>query len=670
MNDHVSNFKYRPDIDGLRAIAVMSVVLCHAGTQSISGGFIGVDIFFVISGFLITSIITTEIRQGSFTLVNFYERRIRRIFPALFVMLAFSSAIAYIIFMPKEIEGFGKSLIAATLSVSNIFFWTQVSYFDSSAELKPLLHTWSLGVEEQFYIFFPVFLIVVFRYLKQQVVTLILLVSLLSFFASLWAVEHETSKAFYLAHLRAWELAIGALLALGTIPVVEHRYNREIIALIGTGLMLWGLITFNSQTAFPGLSALIPCVGAALVIHAGSSGKSIVSSLLSWQPLVFIGLISYPLYLWHWPLLVFVKYYVIKPLTNLQVMATLLISLMAAIGTWHFIEKPFRKNGKKAARMTVFISAGISILIATLFGLAIVLSKGLPSRISDEALMLASGASDISEVTNTCMEKNRKWKKGDIHCYIGADNSAPSFIVLGDSHAGALMPGIDLSAKRLGTKGINAAVTGCPPLDGVIRMDGFSEGCAEFRNEMFVLIESTPAIKKVVLIARWAVNAEGTRYGKDDPGPSPVLIDEKNQNVGNHAVFSAGLLRTMDRLNKANKEIYIVLPVPEVGWNVPSVSARKLLSSNDIDIRPKTIDFHKRNMYISEVINKLVSDQKVTAIKPELALCHNGFCSIIIGGKSLYSDDDHLSVFGANYISGIFDAVFQVTKKNVSNANN
>lgn len=662
MNDNVSNFKYRPDIDGLRAIAVMSVVLCHAGVQSISGGFIGVDIFFVISGFLITSIIATEIRHDSFTLVNFYERRIRRIFPALFAMLAVSSVIAYMIFMPKEFVDYGKSVMATALSASNIFFWTQASYFDSSAELKPLLHTWSLGVEEQFYIFFPIFLIAVFRYFKQYVVALILLVSIGSFFASLWAIEHEAPKAFYLTYMRAWELAIGALLALGAVPALKHRYHRETIALIGVGLILSGIITLNSQSVFPGLSALIPCVGAALIIHAGSSGKSFVSHALSWRPFVFIGLISYPLYLWHWPLLVLVKYYAIKPLSNTQTWAVLLTSLVAAVGTWHFVEKPCRKKEMKVGRTTVFVSGGIFTLIAILFGLVIVLSKGLPGRISDEVLMLASGSSDVSTVSNSCMEKNRKWNAGDSLCYIGADSSAPSFIVLGDSHAGALMPGIDLTAKRWRAKGINAAVTGCPPLDGVARMDQFPQDCIEFRNKMLTLIESTPAIKKVILIARWAVNAEGDRYGKDDSGPNAILIDKLNQNMGNHNVFSAGLSRTVNRLYRAKKEIYIVLPVPEVGWNVPSVTARKLLSSNDIDFRPKTIDFYKRNVYISGVINGLVSDQKVIAIKPELVLCHNDFCSITIGGKSLYSDDDHLSVFGAKYISGLFDSVFNARK--------
>lgn len=659
----MSELRYRPDVDGLRAIAVLSVVLFHAGVQSISGGFSGVDVFFVISGFLITSIIAKEIRRGDFSIVTFYERRIRRILPAFFVVTAFSSIIAFILLMPKEFEGYGKSLIAAALSISNILFYSESGYFDSSAEVKPLLHTWSLGVEEQFYIFFPIFLLAISRFSKQRWVVWMLPLAIASFLASVWGAEHQPSATFYLAPTRAWELAMGAILALGAIPVVHHRFLREIVAFAGTGLIVWGDVALTSESAFPGINALLPCVGAALIIHAGTSGQSLVGHLLGWRPLVLIGLISYSLYLWHWPLLVFAKYYAVRPLTNIETIVVLLTALIAAIASWHFVERPFRKRKMIISRPSVFVGGSILTVVAVAFGLVVVLSKGWPSRMPDDALKLANGASDISASSMACMEKNRTMKEGGELCYIGAEKGTPSFIVLGDSHAGALMPGVDLAAKKWGAKGIHAAMHSCPPLDGVInRKDEIGQRCMKFRNEMLALIEGSPAIQNVVLIARWAAFAEGTRYGKDDIGPKPLLIDELHQSTGNHNVFAAGLERTVERLRRANKQVYIVFSVPEVGWNVPRVSARNVFVSNDMDIRPKMRDFSNRNIYVSEIIDRLVSKQGVKVIKPEFVLCTSGYCSITINGKSLYYDDNHLSVFGAEFISGLFDPIFQNTK--------
>jgi len=655
----VSELRYRPDIDGLRAVAVLAVVLFHAGISSISGGFVGVDVFFVISGFLITTIIVKEIRRGDFSLTVFYERRIRRILPAFFVVMLFSAVVAYSLLLPQDFENFGKSLVAASLSASNLLFWRESGYFDSMAELKPLLHTWSLGVEEQFYLFFPLLLMFIARFFKQRWTLWIVLIAFSSLLLSAWGAKHKPSATFYLLPTRAWELALGGLLAMGAIPAIHQRHWREIEALTGFLLIAWGIGTLTPESAFPGLNALYPCLGAALVIHAGSSGPSMVGHVLSWHPLVLIGLISYSLYLWHWPLLVFTKYYLIRPLTTLETSTVVASSFVAAIASWHFVERPFRKHKEKISRRAVFAGGVVATAVAVLFGSMMVLMQGVPGRLPDDVVKLVEGAKDVSARSQACMEQNKRWNEGDPLCKIGVETGPPSFIVLGDSHAGALIPGIDKAAQEHGRTGWHAAMPSCPPLDGVSnRNDETGLKCLKFRDGILKLIESTPEITSVILIARWPVYAEGTRYGTDDAGPKPVLVDQFNVGLSNREIFKLGLERTVSRLLLAKKKVYVVYSVPEIGRNVPSTSARFRLMESSADIRPTVLEFEQRNAFVKEVIQGLAAQNKVSVLYPHDLLCTGGYCSVVAEGRSLYSDDDHLSVFGAEKIRRMYAPFF------------
>ena len=242
--------------------------------------------------------------------------------------------------MPEQFLEFGKSVVAATLFSSNILFWLESGYFDGPAEMKPLLHTWSLAVEEQFYIVFPIFLIIIRRYSNCRWIAFTLPLALISFVISVWGVHHKPSATFYLAPTRAWELLLGSLLALGLFSPIGNRIVRETLSVLGLALIAWSVFTYSSKTPFPGLSALAPCVGAALVIHTGASGPCVVAKLLSARPVVFTGLISYSLYLWHWPLIVFAKYYWIRDLTTGESLAVIAISVLASVLSWRFIEKP------------------------------------------------------------------------------------------------------------------------------------------------------------------------------------------------------------------------------------------------------------------------------------------------------------------------------------------
>lgn len=288
-----------------------------------------------------------------------------------------------------------------------------------------------------------------------------------------------------------------------------------------------------------------------------------------------------------------------------------------------------------------------------------VLMQGVPGRLPDDVEKLAEGAKDVSVRSRTCMEQNKRWNEGDPLCKIGVETGAPSFIVLGDSHAGALMPGIDKAAQEHGRTGWHAAMQSCPPLDGVSnRNDETGLKCLKFRDGILKLIESTPEITSVILIARWPVYAEGTRYGLDDAGPKPILLDMSGTALGNHAVFALGLERMAKRLQQAGKKVVLVFSVPEVGVNVPNRLARQVLFDVEDDIRPASQSFLERNHFLFQISKTLEEQHGVLALYPHQLLCVGNRCSVMHEGVALYSDDDHLSAHGAMHIRGIFDKAF------------
>ncbi|MEK7830212.1 MAG: acyltransferase, partial [Acidobacteriota bacterium] len=381
---------YRPDVDGLRAIAIVPVVFYHAGFSSFSGGFVGVDVFFVVSGYLITSLILPEAIQGKFSIINFYERRIRRIFPALFTMMLVSSAVSYWLMWPLAFKDFGQSLVAATAFASNFLFWIKQGYFDSPAESRPLLHTWSLAVEEQFYIVFPIYLMIVARWFPRALKPLTVAIAILSFGLSLYSVVFAPTAAFYLAPSRTWELLLGAMLAMKVFPPIRSKKLCAALAVAGLVLIALAVALLSQHSPFPGAYALLPCVGTFLVIYAGAGEQNFVGRLLSMRWLVFIGLISYSFYLWHWPLIVFAELYLVRDITNQEAWALIALSALLAFLSWKFIESPFRLRQVAASRRGLFLFAGATMLVAVFLGLPLHFTEGLPQRMSPQARQLAN----------------------------------------------------------------------------------------------------------------------------------------------------------------------------------------------------------------------------------------------------------------------------------------
>jgi len=650
--------KYRPDIDGLRAVAVLSVLFFHMGSALFSGGYVGVDIFFVISGYLITTIIVREIGAGDFSIAGFYERRFRRILPALFVVTVITLAIGMILLDPESLENLGKSAAATALFSSNILFYSQTGYFDTAAELKPLLHTWSLAVEEQYYIFFPLLLVFIARVDTRHYLRWILALAFLSFVACVLITPSNPSAAFYLIPTRAWELFLGSFLALHLVPGPDKQILRELIAALGLVLIGYAVLVFNSETVFPGMAAAVPTLGSAMIIYAGTGGHSSVSRILGWRPVVSVGLISYSLYLWHWPVIAFTRNYFITEVPDSLYPVMLIAMFVLAILSWQFVETPFRKRTWFAQRKPLLWSSVVASLAIALAGLGFILSEGMPKRYPQ---VYAGNLRDDPAWDHWDDCEDRAKQAGDAHalCEMGKPGGEPRFLLWGDSQAQSLAPGIDGLARQYGVTGIIATKAACPPLLGLERPDRRSS-CYEFNRRILDILAKTPEIDTVFLSSRWALAARGVRY-RGESGERVRLADvvsPENNDLPNAELFVIGLQRSVAALQRLGKQVVVVSPVPEIGFDVPSAHFIAGVTDRDLEpiISPSRQEYNDRN---SESLAEFEKLGGVLLARPESFLCDEQVCRVTADGKPLYRDDDHLSVFGSEYVARAFDATLK-----------
>ena len=577
-----SHIGYRAHIDGLRAVAVMPVVLYHAGFSTFSGGFVGVDVFFVISGFLITSLIASDLEGGKFSILNFYERRIRRIFPALFAVIAACSIAAWFTFMPVEFAYFGRSALAAALFGSNILFFDESGYFDTAAQLKPLLHTWSLAVEEQFYIFFPLMLMVLHKLGRSRLTIALVILAILSFALNLWATEKEPEFAFFMSPPRFWELLLGALLAMGVVPNSASRRVNQILMTLGLGLIAFAVFTYSEAMSFPGIAALAPCLGAAMVLLGGHQDGPVVR-MLSIRPIVFLGLISYSLYLWHWPIIVFVRYYFGEEPSVTQASSIICASLVIAVLSWRWIEQPFRQRRYAISRPALFKSAAAAMVATGTFGLIINAYEGVASRLPAEVMEIYSAKQDVDTVDmSKCLRGDKDYLNtmseiGVCPLSIGKPtNGQARYVVWGDSHAHSMTPAIEEAGNRAGQSGFLAFLGACPPVFNFDTGGSNREKkarCSRFNRAVMDLINDRH-ISLVFLDSRWPRHAHRDDYGNEgvffDPA-RPVVLEDYS------VPLRDALDATIAELLRNNVRVVLVTDIPEVGYDVPH-AWRKLLS--------------------------------------------------------------------------------------------
>lgn len=494
--------RYRPDIDGLRAVAVGPVVLFHAHLWGMGGGFVGVDVFFVISGFLICSVIVEELRRGTFSIIRFYERRCRRILPALFTMFMATALLASFVLMPPDMTAFGESLLSSLLWVSNMYFWKDSGYFDGAAELKPLLHTWSLSVEEQFYLFVPYLLVAISAWFRKRYLLILAPIALASFALSIWAVSHAPNAAFYVLPTRFWEMLLGGLLAVAFTAGPSSRASRELLAGLGLLLIVGAVTLYSDDTPFPGLTALAPCAGAALIIYAGMGGKSLVSSLLGTAPFTFIGKISYSLYLWHWPLFALYRYHVARELSGMESAALVMLGLMLATASYLFVESPFRQAERPIGRRAIFRGAAWGMLATGAVAGTAIATEGLPFRYPNFQLVHAPGQAHYDAGNeDKCFlgdpQTHEDW--GAESCFV-TRGRGPNVLLWGDSFAAHYVPGIKHHAARLEADILQYTLSACPPVLGFDTMS--NPPCRAFNDNVIEVVQKHD-IKGVIVSGRW-----------------------------------------------------------------------------------------------------------------------------------------------------------------------
>ncbi len=659
---------YRADIDGLRAIAVLSVIFYHYHIGPFNGGFVGVDIFFVISGYLITRLINAELTSGCFSFAHFYERRIRRIFPALFVLLFLVTILALIVLFPRDLQRFSESLWATAIFYSNVTFYREAGYFDTDGISKPLLHTWSLAVEEQFYLIWPTILYILASFGKQPNTRRILCgvsaIFALSLIESVRHISYHPAAGFYLLPSRMWELMLGAMLAVGNLPRIRNPIIRDTAAAAGFLLIGWSVYSYNADTAFPGLAALVPCLGAALLIYTGEKNQTLLAKVLSTRPLVFIGLISYSLYLWHWPLYVYANYLSPAALSISVLSSLILLSGVLAYLSYRFVEQPFRSRKVLLRGPKLFGIASTAITVTVIIGVALVSAKGLPQRYPSDVQKLLAARNDEDPRVIGCIDPKPENVRKEVLCSFGDQQEPVDLILWGDSHASALLPGLEQAAMIIHRRGLIASRSACPPLLGAERiditqrLDLTNHQCVAF-NDAVARAAANPLIHEIVLVARWSKDAKGTE-NDGDLKPNAFLSDNQLQARSideNQIVFLRGLSRTLDFLSRAQKRIIIVGPIPEIRASVPETLAKARFFHIEQDARPTVAEFNSRQEFVLNTFKHLQQSDKFIVVYPDHALCSVTRCAIEKAGKPLYVDSHHLSVFGAEQLTPLLASV-------------
>jgi peptidoglycan/LPS O-acetylase OafA/YrhL len=636
--------RYRPEVDGLRAIAVLSVVCYHLLNDWLPGGYLGVDMFFVISGFLITAIIWKEMGNGEFSVARFYDRRIRRIMPALLLLLFVTTIVSLILLLPTDLVGFGKSL-AATLGFSaNIYFWRDTNYFAPAAAQKPLLHLWSLGVEEQFYVLFPLLLLVLARRWPDRSLYPILILTIGSLAANTLAILRDAaSPAFFLLPTRAWELGLGAVLALLPSHVAPRGRLAELAATVGA-LAILGAIFHPITTYWFAPVALLPVIGTAFVILAGKNDNPFVSRLLRLRPVVFVGLISYSLYLWHWPIIVLGQYYLVRAFTYIEVALSLGLMIVCATASWWFVERPLRSKAIPIHK--VRIGAGIGVGLLIIASAAIIETRGFPGRLN-------AAASKINEAVDTnyrCPVADYLAFGASRACIMNLPSRKPmdaDVILLGNSHAQMYAPVWTSILEMRGLSGLLVPANGCLPTVTA----NLSQQCIN------IALLNLSVVSK---LSRASVVIIGLNWNRDED----TWVDSQGKPISNanNESFEAALDDLIDRLRRMGKRVVLIGPIAEPGWDVASTLSRQLAFGHQMD-RPLFLTRMDFEQHYGPLIEHFETARPgFSFARPDKVQCPADRCYYLLGGHSLFSDSNHLAVAEL----GRFRAVFEASLSEVS----
>lgn len=648
MND-LPHLPYRPDIDGLRAVAVVAVILCHAGVPFMRGGFAGVDVFFVISGFLITQLLVPATRDHSWrALGEFFLRRARRILPALLVMMLVVTLAAAMLFVPAELAGYGYYLKIASVMLANVAGWRGGNYFDAMASQLPLLHLWSVAVEEQFYLVYPWLLLAVARFAPRHLRAALGLCLLASLALCLYCSSQLMAANYYLTPMRGWQLLVGACLALVPLPPLARPGLREAVAASSLVVLAASFVWLRQDDSYPNAWALAPCLAAAGLLAAGRGGRTRCLGPLESRPVVFTGLVSYSLYLWHAPALTLFERYNLVPPTALQIAVLLAGVYAVSVLSYFCIEQPVRRRRVLVSNRRLLAVLASAIVLLVVIGEVLIRTNGLPQRFDPpmrrlvEVLDLHPDLVRCTSLATSALDKDELCRFGP------ATEARPRVIVWGDSHAATLLPAFDQAARRHGVALGFAARSSCRPLPGVssaMRHDRYVHTCVEFNDAMFGVVERLRP-ELVILAAHWS--EPGDRFLSSSERAPPGV-----------SIFSVGLERTLARVTKTGARVCVVLDVPELEFPYPN--ALLTVRQRGLDpgiLRPTRDEARARQAGVERDVRALAAQYPVDIVDPKDVLCASGRCEIGDGRISYYRDDNHLTVAGAERVAPSIDGCF------------
>lgn len=644
----LQNVRYLPAIDGLRAIAVLGVFVFHLQPEFLSGGFAGVDVFFVISGFLISKNIQDTLQNGSFRFSHFYFHRIRRLYPTYLSVIGACCVASWFLLAPEEMIYFSKSVMSSLLYVSNINFWLEAGYFDIGSELKPLLHTWSLSIEEQFYLFFPLLCFVAFRY-KYKLVAIFIVLLVISFLLNITIITKQPEAVFYLIPFRMWEFIVGALLTTGLYPVKLSQAFHKFMVLLGILLILVAYTLIDSGMKFPGSLALLPVLGSYLVIGASQTGvSSIVLNVLKSRIFVTTGLLSYAIYLWHWPIIIFYKYSRNDYTLDLADCAAVVCMTLALAWISTFVIEPPIRKGKFKPKHVI----STAIILSTLFfsyAVYLNLSEGASHRIAYGNLYENSINLEKSYLSQYKMQGCAPWiqdQEVNRFCRKLGKSDNIEFVIWGDSHAVKFAQAMDVMFNN---SFLLIFTPGCPPITGVYRHDKLDN--AGYCNSG-IQAKVAKALQKLhpeltVLVSRWSLYHHGWKINDQLVDVTHFLCDINCDQVANPdssiKVFARNYYRTLRELRNHSKilvlkeapllqmrgEKIITLPVEQQARYIPDINE------------------HRQNKrVVNALIDSFSLEMDFSVFDPAITLCASGSCKIYNQDYLFYLDDNHLTIAG------------------------
>lgn len=640
-------------------IAVLGVVLYHFGVPGLPGGFTGVDVFFVISGFLIGGILWRELDQHTtISLARFYTRRVKRLAPAYFAMAAASALAAWFVLLPFELREFGKELIAATTYLSNVLFWRGEGYFDIGADNKVLLHTWSLAVEEQFYIVLP-FLLLAFKFSHRVLLALLVALFVASLAACIALSPSDQTTTFYLFPFRAWELLAGVLLAiLGRQKRLTWAFHPA-LSWLGLALVLLAML-FGTPQGFPGWQALFPVLGAMLLIANGQQGNLINRALAAPVP-VFIGKISYSLYLWHWPVLVLSTYWRDGYSGPVEAALWLALAVVLATLSWAFIEQPFRR-GTPRSGWRVLAALSLSSALALGFGALAYVKNGLPDRFAPDTRIHIDASADFLQDWSRCHTPTSGPFSGVELCPIGPDGP-PEVLIWGDSHVRAIKEGLEQAAQTAQTPGLIIWRAGCPPLFGLRKSESYATpaedaACTDATRRIRAGLPGLTSAKTLLLVGRWAYYHTGRGTGRD--AENTIRLTGYDAATNAEALRRA-LAASLPELSGQFSRIHVFRQPPEIA-EYDSREMARLLAHGRLTT-PLTATRIPRataqNRDPETLFQPHVTNGTLSLIDPWPALCSATECSALHDGKGFYFDNNHLTNTAARALAPLFASLFK-----------